>query len=176
MLAHDRARLGRRPRVLSVALVGACTLAWAAAALALPPFTTAPKTLPAAGSGQAEVFRIAVGCHPAFDRFVIHTRRGSTNAVVRYVAVVEHDGSGLPVPLLGRARLHVVLQRARAHTLAGGALIPAALTPLCPNLRQVKGAGDFEGHVSFGLGLQRRTGFRLFRLTAPDRIVVDVAH
>ena len=50
------------------------------------------------------------------------------------------------------------------------------LTPRCPNLRQVKLAGDFEGVVSFGLGLRRKTGFRVFRLTAPTRIVVDVRH
>jgi hypothetical protein len=30
--------------------------------------------------------------------------------------------------------------------------------------------------VSFGLGLARKTGFRVFRLTGPTRIVVDVAH
>jgi hypothetical protein len=40
----------------------------------------------------------------------------------------------------------------------------------------VKIAGDFEGVVSFGLGLRRKTGFRVFRLTAPTRIVIDVAH
>jgi hypothetical protein len=33
-----------------------------------------------------------------------------------------------------------------------------------------------EGVVSFGLGLRRTTGFRVFRLTGPARIVVDVAH
>jgi hypothetical protein len=50
------------------------------------------------------------------------------------------------------------------------------VTPRCPNLRQVKGAGDFEGVVSFGLGLRHKAGFRVFRLTGPTRIVIDVAH
>jgi hypothetical protein len=45
-----------------------------------------------------------------------------------------------------------------------------------PNLRQVKPSGDFEGVVSFGLGLRRRTGFRVFRLSGPARVVIDVAH
>jgi hypothetical protein len=40
----------------------------------------------------------------------------------------------------------------------------------------VKLAGDFEGVVTFGLGLKRRTGFRVFRLTGPARVVVDVRH
>ena len=55
-------------------------------------------------------------------------------------------------------------------------LLPSTLTPRCSNLRQVKKAGDFEGVVSYGLGLRRRTGFRVFRLSAPTRIVIDVAH
>jgi hypothetical protein len=70
----------------------------------------------------------------------------------------------------------VVLRDARAHSPSGGQLFPNVLTPLCPNLRQVKTAGDFEGVVTFGLGLRHKTGFRVFRLTAPSRIVVDVAH
>jgi hypothetical protein len=40
----------------------------------------------------------------------------------------------------------------------------------------VKVVEDFEGVVRFGLGLRRRTGFRVFRLTNPTRIVVDVSH
>jgi len=70
----------------------------------------------------------------------------------------------------------VVLRDTRAHTSGGGQLIPNVRTPLCPNLRQVKVAGDFEGVVTFGIGLRRKTGFRVFRLTAPSRIVVDVLH
>jgi hypothetical protein len=65
---------------------------------------------------------------------------------------------------------------ARGHTTAGASLLPAVLTPSCPNLRQVKRAGDFEGVVTLGLGLQHRAGFRVFRATAPTRVVIDVAH
>jgi hypothetical protein len=149
----------------------------AAGALALPPFTTAPKTLAGtAGAAQAEVFRLTVGCHAGYDRLVIRSRNGTPTAAVRYVARVDGDPSGLPIPLLGTAKLHVELQIARAHTEGGRSLLPATLTPRCPNLRQVKAAGDFEGYVSFGLGLDRRAGFRVWRASAPDRIVIDVAH
>ena len=30
--------------------------------------------------------------------------------------------------------------------------------------------------MQFGLGLRHKTGFRVFRLTGPKRLVVDVAH
>jgi hypothetical protein len=166
---------GRRAGTAAIA-VAAAVAATATAALALPPFTTAPKTAPGAGSGQAEVFGLTAACHATFDRLTITSRPGAPPYDVRYVARVVGDPSGLPVPLLGTARILVVLHDARAHTPAGVTLVPSTLTPLCPNLRQVKRAGDFEGVVSLGLGLSRRAGFRVFRLTAPARTVVDVAH
>ena len=53
---------------------------------------------------------------------------------------------------------------------------PIVRTPRFPTLQQVEEAGDFEGVVSFGVGLRRRTGFRAFHLSSPGRIVLDVAH
>jgi len=150
-------------------------LVLAAAALALPPFTTAPKT--AAGGGpQAEAFALTAACHATFDRVVVRLRAGTPGYDVRYVRRVVQDGSGRVVSLLGTRRIHLVLRNARGHTAGGRTLLPAARTPLCPNLRQVKLSGDFEGVLSFGLGLRRRTGFRVFRLTGPARVVVDVGH
>jgi hypothetical protein len=147
--------------------------ALAAVALGLPPFTTAPKSAPGSGA-QAELFGVATGCHPSFDRFVVHARFGIPRYQVRYVKRIVADGSGEPVTLRGSKRLRVVFRDARGHTEAGANLLPATRTPLCPNLRQVKTAGDFEGVVTFGLGLRRKTGFRVFRLG--DRTVIDIRH
>ena len=147
----------------------------AASGFGLPPFTTAPKADAATGV-QAELTSIAVACHPGFDRFVIRGRLATPGYKIRYAQRIFEDGSGDPVTLLGRKRIRVVLRRSRAHTEAGAPTLPRVLTPLCPNLRQVKDAGDFEGVVTFGLGLRRKTGFRVFRLTAPTRVVVDVKH
>jgi hypothetical protein len=150
-------------------------LGLAAVAFGLPPFTTAAKSSPGSG-GQAEVFGVATGCHPTFDRFVIRARFGTPRYDVRYVKRIVADGSGLPVALQGTKRIRIVIQNARGHTQGGTNLLPGVRTPLCPNLRQIKTAGDFEGVVSFGLGLRRKTGFRVFRLTGPTRIVIDIAH
>jgi hypothetical protein len=78
--------------------------------------------------------------------------------------------------LLGTKRIRVLIHNARGHTKGETILLPDVRTPRCPNLRQIKLAGDFEGVVTFGLGLRRKTGFRVFRLTGPRRIVIDVAH
>jgi hypothetical protein len=145
-------------------------LGLAAAAYGLPPFTTAAKTSPASGA-QAKLSSAAAGCHSGYDRFVVRVGSGGKPGYdVRYVNRIVADPSGNPVSLLGTKRLRVIVRNATAHTLA------STLTPGCSNLRQVKKVGDFEGVVSYGLGLDRETGFRVFRLTAPTRIVVDVAH
>ena len=160
---------------VSAALVGLGLLAAPTSAQALPPFTTAAKTSPASG-GQAELFGVAAGCHSTYDRFVVRARFAKPGYDVRYVKQVVEDGSGDPVPLEGRRRIRVIVRDARAHTQGGTNLVPRTVTPRCSNLRQIKNAGDFEGVVTFGLGLRRRTGFRVFRLTNPTRIVIDVAH
>jgi hypothetical protein len=169
-----RSRIRRRAAATAIAVASA--LCYATGALGLPPFTQTPKTSPPATTGQAEVFGLTVGCHATFDRLVVRTRLATPGYDVRYVPQIVADGSGLPVALSGHARLRVVIRPARGHNAAGTtSLLPAVVTPLCPNLRQLKTVGDFEGVVSFGLGLRHRTGFRVFRLAGPARIVIDVA-
>jgi hypothetical protein len=166
----------KRARRTAAALVAlASSLCFAAVALGLPPFTTAPKTASGSG-GQAELFGAAVGCHSGYDRFVLRGRLATPGYDVRYVNKIVADGSGKTIVLLGTKRIRVIVRPARGHTNAGTNLLPSTLTPKCSNLRQVKKAGDFEGVVTYGLGLSRRTGFRVFRLTGPTRVVVDVAH
>jgi hypothetical protein len=169
-------RIGRTTQTTAAVLVAlAASLAFAAAALGLPPFTTAPKSASGSG-GQSELSGIATGCHATYDRFVIRVASGTPGYDVRYVSRIVADPSGKIVPLQGSKRIRVVIRQARGHTQGATNLLPASSTPLCSNLRQVKKAGDFEGVVSFGLGLQRMAGFRVFRLTGPTRIVIDLAH
>jgi hypothetical protein len=43
-----------------------------------------------------------------------------------------------------------------------------------PNLMTAVRAGDFEGVTTYGLGLAKRTGFQVFTLQNPARVVVEV--
>jgi hypothetical protein len=122
------------------------------------------------------VFGVDAACHPTYDRVVIRARFATPGYDVRYVSRIVHDGSGRPVTLLGTKRIRILVRNARGHTLGGANLLPSSRTPLCSNLRQLKNAGDFEGLVTLGLGLRRKTGFRVFRLTGPTRIVIDIKH
>jgi hypothetical protein len=145
------------------------------AALALPAFTTAPKT--STGHGDAaELFDAAAGCHATFDRFVVRARFSTPGYDVRYASRIVADPSGRSVSLLGTKRIRISFNLAGGHDSRGTNLLANTLTPRCPNLLQVKKAGDFEGTVTFGLGMRKMTGFRVFRLTNPTRVVIDVAH
>src|SRR3954462_6180978 len=99
-----------RVRIAPTALAAAAALWLAASALGLPPFTLGPKAAPSVGTAQAEVFGLAAGCHPGFDRLVLRARFGTPGSSVRYVTRVVRDPSGLPLPLAGTARLLVVLR------------------------------------------------------------------
>lgn len=163
-------------RTVVAVTAGVALLVLVGAAFALPGFSFAPRSSPARTATQAEVYDLRVACHPTFDRLVIRARLGTPGFSVRYVPRIVHDSSGLVVQLLGRRRIQVVLRPARAHTLGGRSLAPTRLRPLCPQLRQVRSAGDFEGVVTYGLGIRQLRPFRVFRLRNPTRIVVDIRH
>jgi peptidoglycan hydrolase-like protein with peptidoglycan-binding domain len=42
--------------------------------------------------------------------------------------------------------------------------------------RQVADAGDFEGQLTWGIGVAEQTGLRVIGLGDPSRVAVDVAH
>jgi hypothetical protein len=162
-------------RTIAGMSVFVASLLFAGAAFGLPAFTTAPKHAPGSG-GQAQISHLKIGCHATFDRLVLQANFGAPRYDVRYVKRIVEDASGKPVHLLGTKRIRILLRNARGHTQGGTNLLPNVRTPRCPNLRQVKNAGDFEGIVTLGLGLRQKTGFRVFRLTSPKRLVVDIHH
>lgn len=114
--------------------------------------------------------------HAGFDRVVFEfsgplpQRRD-----VRYVPQLIADGSGLPVQIAGNAILQTVFEPARAHTDQGEVTVTDRITFALPNVMQVVRSGDFESVLSHGIGLARKTKFRVFTLTNPSRVVIDIA-
>jgi hypothetical protein len=112
------------------------------------------------------------------DRTVFDFVGGTPGYRIEYGTLVA-GGTGQPIPLAGPADLVAVFNPAFAHDITTGAVtypISTVLNPALPTLRQIKFGEDFEGHVSAGLGLADRVGFRVLQLHNPDRVVVDVAH
>lgn len=169
-----------RRRAAALLVVSASFLYCAAVALALPPFTLGPKSAPPGGGIQSEAFKLGVACHPTFDRVTMTVRFATPGYDVQYVSKILADPSGQPVSLMGHAKLRIIVRPARGHSSSGAtALLPNVVYPTphaCPNLKEVKVVGDSEGVLSFGVGLQQKKGFRIWRMYSPTRLIVDIAH
>jgi hypothetical protein len=122
---------------------------------------------------------VRTGKHRGYDRVVFQFSGGLPSVRTERVTTVYDDPRGTPVPLAGKSRLHVVFRGASAfcpqpahRTWAG----PRVLAPRYSQLLMVKAAGDFEGYLSFGIGLAARGGYHVSSLTGPDRVVIDFSH
>ena len=113
--------------------------------------------------------------HPGFDR-VVFEFAGSvpSRRHVGYVSALIADPSGQRVRIAGRAILSVSLSQAVAHDGAGHATAPDRIAFALPDVLTVVRSGDFEGVVSHGIGLAKRTSFHVFAHTHPSRVVIDI--
>ncbi|MFI2714229.1 hypothetical protein ACH495_29325 [Micromonospora sp. NPDC018662] len=133
------------------------------------PVTTAPR------AALPVLVAVQVGDHPAegFSRITFAFRGPTPSYRVGYVPQVVTEGRGDPVELPGTAYLSVRFSPAQAHDARGGrtADVPPAAVGY-PTLLGWAAAGDFEGHLSFGLGLRSPDGgrvpVRLGEFTRPD--------
>ena len=92
---------------------------------------------------------------------------------LQWVDTLRHDGSGLPVRVAGTKVLAVFFNGATSHD-ENGATTRTRTAYALPNVITSVGAGDFEGTVTVGLGVQKHTSYKLTELHNPDRVVVDV--
>jgi hypothetical protein len=114
-----------------------------------------------------------------FDRVVFEFNTPATPGYhASYIdKPVRHCASGNTVPVAGDAWLEVRMSPAQAHTDAGQSTIAQTnRTVNLPNMRQLVQTCDFEGQVTWVLGVGNPKRFRVVELTNPSRIIVDVKH
>ncbi|WP_112267832.1 AMIN-like domain-containing (lipo)protein [Lentzea terrae] len=136
--------------------------------------TAAPAT---AAQQTTTLMAIRAAHHPDYDR-VVFEFAGPLPAQrdVGYVPELIGDPSGLPVPVVGDAILQVRMASASGHDENGNVTYgPTRRTYPLPNVIQVVNSGDFEGVLTFGIGLARQTTVNTFTLTNPSRVVVDIS-
>ncbi|GLY38746.1 hypothetical protein Amsp01_047700 [Amycolatopsis sp. NBRC 101858] len=155
-----------RRALLAVALLIAGTLAAAAPAEAV--------------AGPAALSNIRTGNNPGFDRVVLDLGAGSV-PTVRYQLTDEltFDASGEIVWLTGQYFINVVVSPATYYDASGHFTYPGPQKFRTRNLANVMAValtGDFEGQIGVGLGVRTRTAVNVFTLTAPNRVVIDIAH
>jgi len=161
-----------------IVLIGMAVLATGASpVVAADDFSSAPVSVPDANvapNGLPQLLSVEVGHHATFDRVVFNFSSHVPGYNVNYVPAVTADPSDDPVQLQGGAFLAVAMHSVASEQVGAPAAPQDRQTPLFTELRELAGSGDFEGTVSFGLGLTVQSGFRVFTLTNPDRLVVDV--
>lgn len=191
----------RRALLTAAALAG---LAATAACSASAPGSPAPAARPAAspgspagGSGAAPatvtgtvttaacpapgsyLTAVRAGRQPTADRVVFQfAGRLPTSYSLAWVSQVVADGSGKPVHVAGHAFLRVTFRGATAVCPANGHQTytgPASLTPSLTQVRGLAAAGDFEGYLTWGIGLASRASYHAYTLTGPARVVIDVS-
>jgi hypothetical protein len=143
------------------------------------PEGTAPQTTENSGEWDLVLADVSVGEHDGYDRIVLEfTGTGTPGWTVNYVDEAVLDGSGEVVELDGDAILDIY---------ASGTTYPESEQDPYDGPRQfqpasggdvvdVYVAGTFEGYTQVLAGIQGdRVPFRVFALSDPSRLVVDVA-
>ena len=119
------------------------------------------------------------GKQPAADRLVFEFDGNGLPAwQVEYLDGPARDcGSGDAVRLAGVAFLQVRFTGGRAHTDQGKpAAGPQRRALALPVARELVRTCDFEGEVTWVLGVSRPALFSAKALGTPSRLVIDLAH
>jgi hypothetical protein len=119
-----------------------------------------------------DLLRIRVGRHATFDRVVLDIRGAKPNPITKsFVSQLRADPSDQVVTIPGKRFLAVVAQGLSGQNYPGPRTIR---TPQLRNVQAVAITGDFEAVLSVGLGLRHTSWTRIFTLTHPTRLVIDV--
>jgi hypothetical protein len=152
------------------------------------PVSATPGSTAAASSVQdcqdICVLGVRAATHPGFDRFVIDLGEGTIPQWTTSLQVGGHltMGEGAVMPIEGAEYLKLTLHRATTFDFTAGTSVytsPRYQTYAFPSL---KGQGQFQytdasaREFHMGLALGEYSSYRVFTLTAPHRIVIDVNH
>jgi hypothetical protein len=142
-----------------------------------PPGTNLPAFACADASGGktgvANAITARMNAQAAYDRFVLQFDPIVPTYTVKRQAkpVFPLGASGQDTTLLGTTGVFVTVHSATGVTTFTGPV--DMVHPENKILLQAKQTQDFEGYVSWGLGLSRAACMRTFTLQDPARLVVD---
>jgi hypothetical protein len=145
-----------------------------------PPFPgdTAPVSAEPVDPAGLTVTDVRFGAHDGFDRVVFDVAgSGTPGWAVEYVDGATAEGTGDPIDLAGPAHLRVVVTgvsypyESGVEERARGAVTGAAASAVTG----VWYDGTFEGQALAYLGTTAEQPFRVYALSNPTRVVVEVA-
>jgi len=139
------------------------------------PESTAPQTAEPSGEWDLQLVDVRVGEHDGFDRVVLELSGTATPGWgVAWSDEAVAEGSGDVVPLEGD-RVLTISASGTAMPEPGSFEVPARLGP-AGAVAEVQVNGWFEGYTQVFAGVEGdERPFRVFTLTDPPRLVVDIA-
>lgn len=157
------------------------------ASVTTPPSTAAPATPPVSAPAPAErayltAVRVAA-TEGGASRVVFEFEPGVPGYVIDYIGrPVTEDGSGDEVAVEGAAVLQVRMENASGARIEGEKVVPTYTGPkrvpatgTAGVVTEAVDAGDFEGQVTWAVGLrQKAPAINVTTLSGPSRLVIDV--
>ncbi|MBO0686121.1 MAG: hypothetical protein J2P45_23480 [Candidatus Dormibacteraeota bacterium] len=126
---------------------------------------------------QSQLAAVRAGTHAGYDRFVIDLGQTPVQAYVvtsQTTAAFTLDPSGQAVQLDGSSGVVIVLHDTIGRWNNGSYAGPTDLHPGLPAIREARQIGDFEGVLTWALGINGPGYLRVQTLSGPSRLVVDV--
>lgn len=157
---------------------GASSSSTAAARSPLPPWSTQAVNVTQMPDAAPVVADLRAGEHERFNRFVIELEGAEVPSyTINYLdEPVRECGSAREVDLTGLASLEVRLEPARGFTEGAEAFDHSEGSYAFDALQEVAVSCDFESIFAVALGTSIRYPFRVFTLSNPSRLVVDMLH
>ncbi len=122
---------------------------------------------------------VRLGQHAGYDRTVFEFRHGSMPGYhIEYIDKPTYScGSGEAVWLAGDDWLSVSFDATQAHDDQGHATVAyrGRVVDL-PIVKEVQNTCDFEGEVTWVLGVSSPNHYRVLELKHPTRLVIDIKH
>lgn len=122
----------------------------------------------------SDVTAVRVGQHDGYDRFVIEFGGGVPSYTVTRQATPSFTRSprGDQVMLSGTAGVLIVIHSVTNWTAYSG---PTAFHSGYPFMKEAVQVENYEGYQQWALGIQGTPYLRVFTMSSPSRLVVDVA-
>ncbi|WP_430331686.1 AMIN-like domain-containing (lipo)protein [Rhodococcus sp. ACT016] len=148
--------------------------------LTAAPTGTAPQTAAASADAALTITDIRVGKHDGFDRVVYEFGgTGTPGWRAEIVSTATQQGSGKPLAVSGQGILQVLIDGSSMPFMTNVDPYsgPNPLEIQDPVVvTEVRDAGIFEGTDQTLIGLSdRNVSYRVYTLTEPTRLVVDIA-
>jgi hypothetical protein len=114
---------------------------------------------------------LRTGTHTSYDRLTIEIAVVPVEVSIQSGTTFTLSPSGMQTTLKGKNGILVTIHNADLHSSYSG---PIDIVTGYSGLAEVRRVQDFEGTVQLGLGVNGPACYRVFWLTNPSRLVIDV--